>query len=347
VISLLKSIEQIEYYATRFRAAVTCFATAIASLEKRLTTGNITQDAGRHSRLQKLHDQLAGEPALEVMFEVSKALDAELECYRQAMNGALADNQSEMRDVVEVLGGLMASLAEQTGKGRSRLQNLSKQLEGVAELKSALEMRQRLFTHIADLRSYAAESEKENQEVITHLQHEVKCIRQKLATVEELAATDPLTGAANRRECERQLERRIRSGKPFSVLFYDVDRFKEINDRYGHKWGDNVLVTFARRLADQLRATDMLVRWGGDEFLVIFDCGLEEARRRGLILAEKAGGWYDLAFNGKALRVDVRTSFGAAEYLPGETIEQLFTRVDDCLYRDKPGKLEQPAPQPA
>lgn len=343
MISLRKSIEQIELYAQRFQKSVHCYASAIAGLEQRLITLNTEQDAARRTRLKGLHDRLLADPEGEALLEVADGLDTELESYKQAISQTLCGNQDEMRDVLDILGGLMASLAEQSGRGNGRLQHLSKQLEQVSDLSSMAEVRRRLLRHVADLKSYVSDAEKESRQVIVRLQDEMKCIKQTLVAVEEMAATDPLTGAANRRECERLLQKRINSGNPFSVLLFDLDGFKEVNDMYGHKWGDTVLVTFARRLSDQLRATDRLVRWGGDEFLVIFDCGLEEAQRRAVQMAQRAGGSYDVAFNGHALKVEVRGSCGVAEYQPGETVEQLFARVDARMYENKPQKTK-PAP---
>jgi len=92
-----------------------------------------------------------------------------------------------------------------------------------------------------------------------------------------LAVTDPLTGLFNRRYAARHLERTAQTGRPFAVLVLDVDRFKAINDRYGHNAGDNVLRGLAERLRSGLRDIDMLARIGGEEFLVI----LPETRPRG------------------------------------------------------------------
>ena len=143
---------------------------------------------------------------------------------------------------------------------------------------------------------------------------------------------------ANRRQGERLLAKRIRAGSPFCLLLFDLDKFKVVNDQYGHKWGDNVLVTFARRLREQVRTCDTVFRWGGDEFMVIFECGLEEASSRACLMSEQAGGAYDVAFNGRSLKLEVRASWGAVEYQAGETSEHLFARAGAAMYARKRGR---------
>lgn len=99
-----------------------------------------------------------------------------------------------------------------------------------------------------------------------------------------LALVDPLTGLFNRRHAMPQLDaiaaRAIETGTVFAVMVIDLDRFKQVNDQHGHAAGDQVLVEVARRLSANLRATDLLARIGGEEFLVILpDCPMTEARR--------------------------------------------------------------------
>ena len=98
-----------------------------------------------------------------------------------------------------------------------------------------------------------------------------------------LAATDPLTGLYNRRyalpHLSRIAERAVQTGRRFAVMVLDLDRFKTVNDSFGHGAGDAVLVAVAHRLADNLRAVDLLARIGGEEFLIALpDSGLETAR---------------------------------------------------------------------
>lgn len=148
------------------------------------------------------------------------------------------------------------------------------------------------------------------------------------------AITDPLTGLYNRLRLKdvlpREMARADRSGSALSVVMFDIDRFKRINDSFGHATGDKVLVALSRVAAGSLRATDHLVRWGGEEFLVVLpDANAAEAR----IVAEKlrqaiANHRFD-----EAGRITV--SFGVAQYAPGEVTADLIARADRTLYQAK------------
>jgi diguanylate cyclase (GGDEF)-like protein len=103
--------------------------------------------------------------------------------------------------------------------------------------------------------------------------------------LEQLAATDPLTGLANRRGCEKsiagEISRAKREQKPLSCILIDVDRFKQVNDTYGHPAGDQVLRELSAIIRRSVRAYDIVCRWGGEEFLVIL-AGADLAAARAL-----------------------------------------------------------------
>ena len=102
--------------------------------------------------------------------------------------------------------------------------------------------------------------------------------------VERRAITDPLTGCHNRRffdEIERrEIQRHLRYGAPLSVVFVDVNHFKRLNDTMGHDVGDRMLTMIGALLRTQVRESDYVIRWGGDEFLLLLACNLADAQRK-------------------------------------------------------------------
>lgn len=176
---------------------------------------------------------------------------------------------------------------------------------------------------------------RESQATVRQLRSELQLFQRRLEAAEVLASTDPLTSLANRREAERIIGEMTQSRRRFSLMLFDLDRFKTVNDRYGHSAGDQVLRAFARRLTEQFRAEDLVCRWGGDEFLVILPCGIGDAKARARQIADHLGGRYSVKCPGQELIIDVRVSAGAAEYEPGEIVEELFARADALLYECK------------
>jgi diguanylate cyclase (GGDEF)-like protein len=159
----------------------------------------------------------------------------------------------------------------------------------------------------------------------------------------QLATRDPLTGLSNRRLGEERLAAEVarseRHGHPLSVLLLDLNRFKGINDRYGHAAGDLVLKTFAARLNKVIRASDLAVRLGGDEFLVILPECLPE--RIPVLLARL--GPCEVRWAGEKLAV--ASAAGWAGYEKGETPAELMDRADKALYASK--RSGQPAEVPS
>jgi diguanylate cyclase (GGDEF)-like protein len=149
-----------------------------------------------------------------------------------------------------------------------------------------------------------------------------------------LATTDGLTGITNRREFTailgRETERVKRYGAPFAVAMYDLDHFKLVNDTFGHDTGDYLLQAITSLVQENIRATDVVARWGGEEFMVLMpQTDLEAAGK----VAEKLR----LAIAGHAFdKVNEMTvSFGVTAFEPPEDQHSLLKRVDDALYLAK------------
>jgi diguanylate cyclase (GGDEF)-like protein len=151
--------------------------------------------------------------------------------------------------------------------------------------------------------------------------------------VYKLAALDQLTGLYNRRSGEQRLaeeiSRAVRHGRPLTILLADLDGLKQINDRLGHAAGDLVLKGFSERLRKAIRGSDLAVRLGGDEFMVLLpECRADEVRH---VLNRLEG--LEVDFEGQ--KIPVRFSRGWTDYKPGETAEELLRRGDDALYENK------------
>ncbi|WP_271411156.1 sensor domain-containing diguanylate cyclase [Pseudomonas sp. Q1-7] len=165
----------------------------------------------------------------------------------------------------------------------------------------------------------------------------VRLMRRYQRSIAALATTDSLTGLPNRRGFEllagQALQEARRDRKPLAALLLDLDHFKMLNDTYGHQAGDQVLQGFAQNLRDGLRQSDIICRWGGEEFIVLLkDTGHATAHQ----LAEKVRG--DVAaqrYPFKGVNLQVSTSIGLAEMHPDDSLDSLIGRADRGLYRAK------------
>ena len=152
--------------------------------------------------------------------------------------------------------------------------------------------------------------------------------------LEELASRDALTGAHNRRSMEEALrlatESFARVGTPQALVMIDLDHFKQINDSWGHAEGDAVLVECARLLRDHTRASDLLFRFGGEEFVLLMP-GISPAGVRSVVTTLHRVISENLTSPGGP----VTASFGVAMLLPGESWQAWLSRADEALYQAK------------
>jgi len=179
---------------------------------------------------------------------------------------------------------------------------------------------------------------KELEQINTHLEQLIEArtseLVEKNKELERLAVTDRLTGLFNRLKLEQvldeELSRSKRYASSFALVLLDVDKFKSVNDTYGHPVGDQVLMDMARLLADGSREVDVVGRWGGEEFLIV--CRDTEAIGAAA-LAEKMR--LSIASHTFAVVGSKTSSFGVSAVRADDTIKDMVARADSALYRAK------------
>ncbi len=162
-------------------------------------------------------------------------------------------------------------------------------------------------------------------------------LSEALNRIRELATHDELTGLINRRRMlelmHTEKHRCVRSGRGFCLAMIDIDHFKRINDRLGHGAGDEVLAHVANTIAAGLRETDIVARWGGEEFLVMFTDTEEDAAERVLLRIQATLAQTEVTETDPSLRVTF--SAGVGNHLRDETLTRTIDRADRALYAAK------------
>mgnify|MGYP000924664230 CR=1 FL=1 len=152
--------------------------------------------------------------------------------------------------------------------------------------------------------------------------------------LQHVVVTDSLTGAYNRGKFITEMEKNLTAHKKgqvdFSLILFDIDDFKAVNDRYGHLTGDKVLKEFVRVIKENIRATDVLVRWGGEEFVLLLPGtsntqAVEVAKKIQILISKHDFG----------IPETITCSYGIVSAEEGTTTEALFAKVDSMMYRAK------------
>lgn len=155
--------------------------------------------------------------------------------------------------------------------------------------------------------------------------------------LEEYAVKDPLTKLYNRRmmltKFNEEISRCRRKKQVFSIILLDIDKFKQVNDNYGHNFGDEVLITFSKLLTESKRLEDLVGRWGGEEFLII----LPNTDRRGAytVAMRIRNRINEYKYFNNDEEIHITATYGVAEFDQEDSIEKLIKKADFALYYGK------------
>jgi diguanylate cyclase len=220
---------------------------------------------------------------------------------------------------------LSTTLAEFRGLVMSRL----------ASIRAALEEKRRSEALVQEKLAEEMESLNEN---LDRMKKEVNQVHAKRKALEKEILIDPLCGVANRRALKERLKNELyrfqRYRQFFSLLLFDIDQFKVINDRHGHWAGDRCIKEIIKRIKPILRETDLMGRWGGDEFMVIFaGTDIESAAA----VAERLRKLIEnTRFIYHKHEISLTVSIGVTEIRDSDTsVEMVFNRVDKAMYQAK------------
>ncbi len=174
---------------------------------------------------------------------------------------------------------------------------------------------------------------------VSDLEREIHCLHKSLQEQQSLRLIDALTGIANRAAYDERIKHEFmrwqRDNLPISVLAWDIDRFKEINDAYGHSAGDKVLRVVAQHLAQHVRGNDFVARYGGEEFVMILT-GID-ATEAAVMADNIRAGIQNIGFHFHNKPVAVTASCGVTAFRGEDTPGTIFDRADRALYRAKDG----------
>jgi diguanylate cyclase (GGDEF)-like protein len=246
--------------------------------------------------------------------------------------------QGKAREVKEILLAMACaaeSVSARDQRSAGQMSEVTEHLRAIATLDDLTEIRASIEKSAVELKSSIDRMTEEGNAVLNQLKKQVVDYRTKLEEAEMVASRDALTGLSSRVYVEGQLEKRIASSAAFCVVIVDIDDFKKVNDAHGHLIGDKLLKQFAGEMRSACRAADTIGRWGGDEFILLFDCGLEEAEGKTERLRKWICGDYSVPGKSGTLKLHVDVSIGLAAHTPGEGMNEVVGRADAAMYTQK------------
>lgn len=242
---------------------------------------------------------------------------------------------AEVREILLAMTSAAESVSKRDQRCARRFQQVTENLKSIASLDDISLIRSSIEKSASELKGSIDRMTSEGNALLDRLQSQVATFQAKLAEAEQLVSVDYLTRLRSRSWIEGQIERRIAAAAPFCVALLDLDGFKLINDEHGHTVGDEVLRQFAAELKSACRSTDLVGRWGGDEFLVLLDCPLAQARAQLERVSKWVCGTYTVNRDCGPLMLTIRASIGLSEFAASDSMTQLLHRADAAMYESK------------
>jgi len=312
---------------------------ALAELQERgsgLTSEELADGLDRVARLIGDQRSRLQREKLEIE-ELLRQIDARLEEVSTYLAGEAAEQKSA-QDSTQQLNLLVLDEVHELHTDVQRAADLP-------ELRGRVRLRlEAIHTHLEDFRRreeerFASQNDRTGRlrVRIAELERESRNLQRSLEEEQRLATIDSLTGIPNRAAYDERIEHEYlrwqTGGVAVSILAWDIDRFKSVNDAYGHRAGDKVLRVVAQHLARHVRGTDFVARYGGEEFVMIL---VATTADQALLAADKIRtGIGRIGFHFRGKPVTVTASCGIASFQADDTPDSIFDRADRALYRAK------------
>ncbi|MFZ0287157.1 MAG: GGDEF domain-containing protein [Terriglobales bacterium] len=317
-------------------ATVECYRSALLAMGRSGTQACPGASSDLLQKLSKLGNHLFDDLTPERVRKTEQRVEEHLQQWGGQSAAYFKAKADEVKELLILLAHTAQSLGERDQRYASQFTQFTSRLRTIANLEDLTQVRASLVQGATELKTYVDRMAQDSRESVAQLQAQVSTYETKLKVAEELALKDSLTGLANRRNTEERIEWRIAHEQTFCVMMVDLNRFKQINDTYGHPAGDSLLKQFSQELSSNLRASDVAGRWGGDEFVVVLDCDLAGANCQVERMRKWVLGEYAVQRDaGGDVKVPLDASIGVAQWQKSETMEKLVERADTAMYEEK------------
>ena len=259
----------------------------------------------------------------------------ELQQWGDRAQASLEQKTHDVKELLVVLSQTAATIASTDARYTKRFDDFTARLERIATLEDLTQLRTSLVRSAAELKTCVQQLSQSARESVAHLQAEVVSYQTKLEEAEAQASRDALTGLFNRSRLAASVDQRVAAGQPFSVAMIDLNGFKQVNDRFGHAGGDDLLKQFSADLRANARPGDLVGRWGGDEFLVVLACTRAEAQAHVERIEKWVVGDYTIETTGGRQKVHLAAAVGVAAWAPGKTTREIIDEADAAMYAKK------------
>jgi diguanylate cyclase (GGDEF)-like protein len=314
-----------------------CYRSALLAMGDSGVKGCPNVGSTLQQSLTSLERRLSATISAPHVTETEALVEESLQQWGEGSAQYLKAKANEVKELLIMLARTAESIGERDQRYTKQFQQITSQLQTIANLEDLTQIRASLVKQTTELKACVEQMVDDSKKSVASLQAEVTTYESKLKAAEQLAQQDPLTGLANRRSVEERIQWRIEHEQVFCVVMVDLNDFKQVNDTYGHLAGDDLLKQFSQELRSNIRSTDIVGRWGGDEFIVVLDSDLATAATQIERVKKWALGEYTVQSAAGAAKTKVRVgaSIGVALWQKPQTMQELIGSADAAMYQEK------------
>ena len=296
----------------------------------------LEDDQWLHGQIAVLQEIIANPLDLQVIDQAERGLK-EVIFKQGVLKHSINEAKATVKDMVARFIDRVGDLSETTGEYHNKLEHYSQKIGQTEDIGKLLELITEVMRETRNVQTNALRSRDDlmmARKAVETAQEKIKQLEAELEQLSEKVQEDQLTGTLNRRGLEDAFEREAaradRQGSLLCLAILDIDDFKQINDTHGHQTGDDALKYLARMVDETIRPTDIVARFGGEEFVILLpETGMDEAVAVMTRLQRNLTKKFFLHNNERLL---MTFSAGVAQRIPGEIQDAVVARADKALY---------------
>ena len=336
-----RSSLELQNYESRLKFFQVCIGTLLAFIKDfSLDLKEIEADQFKYE-IDRLGEAFRSQDEIKKLHQVLDKNKKIILLYISRLKKYLGARENEFRGIIELLTEAMATTDADNRGFNKKIYEQTEKIEQISRLDDIKKIKSSLKQEINEVRKAIKEKQHNDREHLEKLTRQVDSLSDALEKAREESLIDGLTGIYNRLAFDKQMkkfeEKNLVAKSPFSLLLFDIDNFKKINDTYGHPIGDRVILALIQKCRDLTRGGDFLARFGGDEFAIIMPgASLRNATKKAKHLSKEVTETrYAVDAADESRELSFTISVGVSAYMKGDTMDNVTDRADKALYAAK------------
>jgi diguanylate cyclase (GGDEF)-like protein len=336
LISIRKEMDESQQLADRFSALLQAFLDLGATIPKTALPADPELFAQCAQKIEQAAATLKSRASLAAIQGARELSLHQIDQICAANQAAFDERDAAVKDVVAMVAKAIGGIKCDGERQNSTLASLADGFEALSRVEDVHELRRRLKDDVHALRKTVEDMRRDNEDTVRRFEADVSAFEQRLETARKDSGTDRLTGLGGRRAAEACLQKIAASGRPVSLLLFDIEGFRKINEDQGSLFGDKLLQALTHMLRVKFGEEAGVFRWAADEFLVILDGQASVAAVQcRTICSAFASNTYFVVKCGSKVALRAQVAFGVHPYARGETIGQSYGRAREALEQSR------------